>query len=144
MSAQTYGYRVRPNRRISTGTFVGSRAAVEGEVDLLTGHPLPWFVSAPLGRGRILYGDDLADAGRLPSVSLSERYELRSASDPIRWNLLVDQSPTGYFSQLWEWGEIQRSIGWEPWRLELLPADGEGAAPIAAAQLLVRKLPGAS
>jgi hypothetical protein len=70
--------------------------------------------------------------GRLPSVSLSERYELRSASDPIRWDLLVDQSPTGYFSQLWEWGEIQRSIDWEPWRLELLPVDGEGAAPIAA------------
>ena len=77
-------------------------------------------------------------------MSVSERYELRNASDPIRWNMLVDQSPSGYFSQLWEWGEIQRSIGWEPWRLELLPVDGEGTAPIAAAQLLVRKLPGTS
>lgn len=68
--------------------------------------------------------------------------ELRVASDPSRWNRLVDESPSSYFSQLWEWGEVQRSMGWDPWRLELLPDGSHGGAPIAAAQLLVKRLPG--
>lgn len=73
---------------------------------------------------------------------MSEEYELRSVSDPIRWNRIVDESPSRYFSQLWEWGEVQRPIGWEPWRLELVPGSVADGAPIAAAQMLVRRLPG--
>jgi lipid II:glycine glycyltransferase (peptidoglycan interpeptide bridge formation enzyme) len=63
-------------------------------------------------------------------------------TDPRRWSSLVDASPTPYFSQLWEWGEVQRAIGWEPSRLELVRAETDGGACIAAAQLLVRRLPG--
>ncbi len=70
-----------------------------------------------------------------------DQNELRVVSDPARWNALVDESPHGYFSQLWEWGEIQRSIGWQPWRLELVPADG-ARAHVAASQVLVWRLPG--
>lgn len=68
--------------------------------------------------------------------------ELRRVTDRGRWNMLVDDSPSTYFSQLWEWGEIQRSIGWEPWRLELVPSEPGQAQPIAATQLLVRRIPG--
>lgn len=74
--------------------------------------------------------------------SESDGYELRVATDPSRWNSLVDESPTAYFSQLWEWGELQRTIGWEPWRLELVPTGDSPGAPIAATQLLVRRMPG--
>jgi lipid II:glycine glycyltransferase (peptidoglycan interpeptide bridge formation enzyme) len=80
--------------------------------------------------------------GDVTRTSGSGRYELRVATDPRRWNSLVDASPTPYFSQLWEWGEVQRAIGWEPWRLELVPAETDGGACIAAAQILIRRLPG--
>jgi lipid II:glycine glycyltransferase (peptidoglycan interpeptide bridge formation enzyme) len=74
-------------------------------------------------------------------TSKSDGYELRVATDPRRWNSLVDESPSRHFSQLWEWGEVQRSIGWEPWRLELVPEGSATGAAVAATQLFVRRLP---
>lgn len=62
-------------------------------------------------------------------------------TDASRWNELVDGSPDAYFSQLWEWGEIQRSIGWEPSRLELWSPGSAERGPVAATQVLVRRLP---
>lgn len=69
---------------------------------------------------------------------MSERYELRLATDASRLNRLVDESPSNYFPQVWEWTEIQRSIGWDPRRRELLPAGSHGCALIAPAQLLIK------
>ena len=75
------------------------------------------------------------------AAETADRATLREVTDAGRWNDLVDGSPHAYFSQLWEWGEIQRSIGWEPSRLELWSPDGAQGAPVAATQLLVRRLP---
>jgi lipid II:glycine glycyltransferase (peptidoglycan interpeptide bridge formation enzyme) len=78
----------------------------------------------------------------LARPSGSESDELRVATDASHWNSLVDASPTPYFSQLWEWGEVQRALGWEPWRLELVPEGSSTGNAIAASQLHVRRLPG--
>ena len=67
---------------------------------------------------------------------------IRFADDPSRWDRIVDESPNRYFSQLWDWGELQRSIGWEPWRLELVSREFDDGPPVAAIQMLVRRLPG--
>lgn len=89
------------------------------------------------------YATTVTDGRRSNVQTEPERgYELRAVTEAARWNGLVDESPDSYFSQLWEWGEIQRSIGWDPWRLELVSDREPDSRPLAAAQLLVRRLPG--
>lgn len=67
--------------------------------------------------------------------------ELVEVTDHAEWDALVERSPGSFFSQLWEWGEVQRSINWHPRRL-MLPDHRDGEPDVAAAQVLVHRLPG--
>lgn len=68
------------------------------------------------------------------------RAELRPAriTDPAEWNAFVDAAPYHAFPQLWEWGEVRAMAGWRPVRVAVRPGSG---APVAGAQLLLRRLP---
>ncbi|HZU12216.1 MAG TPA: peptidoglycan bridge formation glycyltransferase FemA/FemB family protein [Chloroflexota bacterium] len=57
--------------------------------------------------------------------------------DRDAWNDFVAASCSGHILQTWEWGEIKRYSGWEPFRLALR----DGSKIQAAAQVLVRWLP---
>lgn len=66
--------------------------------------------------------------------------ELRALliTDPDEWNAFVETARYRAFPQLWEWGELRRPFGWRPVRLALAEP---GEAPIAGAQLLLRRVP---
>lgn len=66
---------------------------------------------------------------------------LVEVTDRAAWNELVDNAPGGFLTQLWEWGELQRSLGWEARRV-LLVAEGAPLHETAAVQLLIRRIPG--
>ena len=59
-------------------------------------------------------------------------------TDPEAWNRFVEAAPYHSFPQLWEWGEVRAMGGWTPVRLAIGPA---GGAPVAGAQLLLRRMP---
>jgi lipid II:glycine glycyltransferase (peptidoglycan interpeptide bridge formation enzyme) len=67
--------------------------------------------------------------------------ELRAwrVTDGRAWNAFVEGAPYHAFPQLWEWGEVRAIGGWRPLRLAIGPS--QDAAPVAGAQLLLRKLP---
>jgi lipid II:glycine glycyltransferase (peptidoglycan interpeptide bridge formation enzyme) len=66
--------------------------------------------------------------------------ELRAwrVTDPAAWNAFVEAAPYRAFPQLWEWGEVRSMGGWRPIRLAIGPTHDR---PVAAAQLLLRRLP---
>jgi peptidoglycan pentaglycine glycine transferase (the first glycine) len=68
--------------------------------------------------------------------------ELRAwrVNDPAAWDGFVTAAPYRSFPQLWAWGELRAEFGWRPLRI----AVGEDPAgmPLAAAQVLVRAVPG--
>ncbi len=59
-------------------------------------------------------------------------------TDPVAWNRFVESAPYHAFPQLWEWGEVRAMGGWRPVRLAIGPTRD---APVAGAQLLLRRLP---
>lgn len=54
-----------------------------------------------------------------------------------KYNRFVARHPKGHFSQLWEWGQVKKGMGWEPLPL-VLEEDGEIRASML---ILKRKLP---
>jgi peptidoglycan pentaglycine glycine transferase (the first glycine) len=66
--------------------------------------------------------------------------ELRAwrVTDRDDWNAFVEGAPYHAFPQLWEWGEIRAMGGWRPVRLAV---GVDHAAPLAGAQLLLRRIP---
>jgi hypothetical protein len=62
--------------------------------------------------------------------------------DKPRWNAIVDAAPDSFFTQLWEWGEVRRPLGWAPvrvvWPRESSTADD---LPSLALQANVRRIP---
>jgi len=60
-------------------------------------------------------------------------------TDPEAWNAFVEAAPYHAFPQLWEWGEVRAMGGWRPVRIAVGPS--LEAAPVAGAQLLLRRLP---
>lgn len=60
-------------------------------------------------------------------------------TDPRTWDEALRAIPYAHVLQTWAWGEIKARHGWTPTRV-LFWAEG---APVAAAQLLRRPLPGA-
>jgi peptidoglycan pentaglycine glycine transferase (the first glycine) len=54
-----------------------------------------------------------------------------------QWNDFVDASPTGSFLQRWEWGEVQKALGFSMWRLAVM----EGTTVRAVALVAKRALP---
>ncbi|HZK43049.1 MAG TPA: peptidoglycan bridge formation glycyltransferase FemA/FemB family protein [Syntrophomonadaceae bacterium] len=54
--------------------------------------------------------------------------------EKARYNEFVESHNKGHFLQLWEWGEVKRSMGWEPLPL-VLEKDGE----IQASLLILKK-----
>ena len=50
------------------------------------------------------------------------------------YNKFVSAHPKGHFSQLWEWGQVKKSMGWEP-----LPLVLEYQDEIQAAMLILKK-----
>jgi peptidoglycan pentaglycine glycine transferase (the first glycine) len=60
-------------------------------------------------------------------------------TDPEAWNAFVEAAPYHAFPQLWEWGEVRAMGGWRPVRIAVGPS--LDAAPVAGAQLLLRRLP---
>jgi lipid II:glycine glycyltransferase (peptidoglycan interpeptide bridge formation enzyme) len=59
-------------------------------------------------------------------------------TDPAAWNAFVEAAPYHSFPQLWEWGEVRAMGGWRPVRLAIGPSQD---APVAGAQLLLRRMP---
>jgi len=59
-------------------------------------------------------------------------------TDPAAWNAFVESAPYHAFPQLWEWGEVRAMGGWRPVRLAIGPSQD---APVAGAQLLLRRMP---
>lgn len=59
-------------------------------------------------------------------------------TDPGAWNAFVERAPYHAFPQLWEWGEVRAMGGWRPVRLAIGPSRD---APVAGAQLLLRRIP---
>jgi lipid II:glycine glycyltransferase (peptidoglycan interpeptide bridge formation enzyme) len=59
-------------------------------------------------------------------------------TDAAAWNAFVESAPYHAFPQLWEWGEVRAMGGWRPVRLAIGPSR---EAPVAGAQLLLRRLP---
>ncbi len=64
--------------------------------------------------------------------------ERREINDPEAWNRIVGELPLSSSLQSWGWGEVKRTSGWKPVRLALF----DGGAPVAAAQLMERRLAG--
>jgi len=59
-------------------------------------------------------------------------------TDRDAWNAFVEHAPYRSFPQLWEWGELRETSGWQPIRV----AVGERPdQPLAGAQVLVRQVP---
>ncbi len=58
-------------------------------------------------------------------------------ADPVAWDAFVQAAAYRSFPQLWAWGELRRPYGWRPLRVLV----GEPGAPVAGAQLLVRRAP---
>jgi len=73
-------------------------------------------------------GDDMTDP------------DLRAwrVTDAAAWNAFVESAPYHAFPQLWEWGEVRAMGGWRPVRLAIGPSRD---APVAGAQLLLRRVP---
>jgi lipid II:glycine glycyltransferase (peptidoglycan interpeptide bridge formation enzyme) len=59
-------------------------------------------------------------------------------TEPEAWNRFVEKAPYHAFPQLWEWGEVRAMGGWRPVRLAI---GASRDAPVAGAQLLLRRLP---
>lgn len=68
--------------------------------------------------------------------------ELRAwrAKDPAAWDAFVAAAPYRSFPQLWAWGELRSEFGWRPLRIAV--GEDPGQAPSAAAQVLIRTVPG--
>ena len=66
--------------------------------------------------------------------------ELRAfrITEPEAWNAFVEAAPYHAFPQLWEWGEVRAMGGWRPLRLAVGASQD---APVAGAQLLLRRIP---
>jgi len=58
--------------------------------------------------------------------------------DSAAWNAFVESAPYHAFPQLWEWGEVRALGGWRPIRLAI---GASRDAPLAGAQLLLRRIP---
>jgi peptidoglycan pentaglycine glycine transferase (the first glycine) len=73
-------------------------------------------------------------------VHMSRTADLRAwrVTDPDAWNAFVEGAPYHAFPQLWEWGDVRAASGWRPVRLAIGPAED---APVAGAQLLLRRIP---
>ena len=54
------------------------------------------------------------------------------------WNEFISTSPYGDILHFWQWGEVKRGEGWEPYRLGVLQYD----KLIIAAQCLIKRAPG--
>ena len=59
-------------------------------------------------------------------------------TDATEWNAFVESAPYHAFPQLWEWGEVRAMGGWRPLRLAIGRSPD---APVAGAQLLLRRVP---
>ena len=68
--------------------------------------------------------------GDVPPVVEADRRE--------QWNSFVSGHSHGHFMQLWEWGEIRRTSGWEP---HYLAVESKGELD-AVALVLTRAIPG--
>jgi len=63
---------------------------------------------------------------------------LEEVQDPKAWNEAVSAFPITSALQSWGWGEVKRLSGWRPVRVLVM----EGSEAVAAAQVLLRTLPG--
>lgn len=64
--------------------------------------------------------------------------EIREVHDRAVWNSLVLSFPHYDFRQSFEWGEVRRSAGWEPFRYAVF----EGGKSIACVSILAQRIPG--
>jgi len=69
---------------------------------------------------------------------MSEPPIVQEIHDPAAWDRVVEALPGANLLQSHGWGELKTRYGWEPVRLALL----QGEQVTAAAQMLVRTLPG--
>ncbi|HEY7346854.1 MAG TPA: peptidoglycan bridge formation glycyltransferase FemA/FemB family protein [Ktedonobacterales bacterium] len=60
-------------------------------------------------------------------------------NDQEMWDAFVADTPNGHLLQCWAWGELKRTLGWEPLRIALWDADS--GRLLAGAQALLRPIP---
>lgn len=60
-----------------------------------------------------------------------------SDAEKQKWNSFVDSTSYATLLQFWEWGELKRSEGWEPFRFALV----EDEEIVISAQCLLKKAP---
>ncbi|HRO65551.1 MAG TPA: peptidoglycan bridge formation glycyltransferase FemA/FemB family protein, partial [Candidatus Dojkabacteria bacterium] len=58
-------------------------------------------------------------------------------SEKSEWNSFVDSTPYATILQFWEWGELKRSEGWQPYRMALV----DSGEILISAQCLLKKAP---
>jgi len=75
-------------------------------------------------------------AGRGTPVAELRAYRVR---DRGRWNAFVESAQHRSFPQLWEWGELRESFGWQAVRIGIGP--DPAVPPLAGAQVLLRSVP---
>jgi len=69
---------------------------------------------------------------------MSEHDLVHEIHDPLAWNRIVESLPGANLLQSYGWGELKARYDWQPIRLVLV----EGEQITAAAQMLLRQLPG--
>lgn len=69
---------------------------------------------------------------------MREQVVVQEILDPRAWDRAIEPLPGANLLQSYGWGELKARHGWEPIRLALL----EGSQVTAAAQMLLRSLPG--
>lgn len=53
------------------------------------------------------------------------------------WSELVEREPAFAMMQSWDWGEVKRQLGWDPYRVAVI----EGGHILAGVQVLFKRLP---
>jgi lipid II:glycine glycyltransferase (peptidoglycan interpeptide bridge formation enzyme) len=60
-----------------------------------------------------------------------------NVSEKSLWNLFVDATPYATILQFWEWGELKKSEGWQPFRVALVDSN----EILISAQCLLKSAP---
>ncbi len=78
-----------------------------------------------------------------PEPAAPQSYSLVPPAGAGDWDAVL-RSNDASLLQSWQWGEFKRGAGWSPLRAvlrETRPANGQGARPVVAAQVLFKSVP---
>lgn len=67
----------------------------------------------------------------------SNNFKIFHEEDTVGWNRFIDSTPYSTILQFWQWGEVKKSEGWEPFRIGI---EVDGQLKVAA-QCLMKLAP---